>query len=129
VSAEIKKVKGKWYHQTKSDYAKSILSDGFIIESGGNQRFTEGVYFSNHSESSYGEATLECEVEGDFIDMGYANHVDRWMKVKQEYKWNNYTDLTKQIQDDYPDADGIILNGVLVVWKPKKISKCRIIRE
>lgn len=129
MTAETKRVSSKWYHQTSKDNAKSILRDGFYIESGGNQRFTEGVYFLHHGEGSYGGVTLECDIDGNFIDMDDKKYGERWMDFKGKYEWNNYTDLTEKIKSDYPNADGILFNSILVVWKPERICNCKTIRE
>jgi hypothetical protein len=52
------KIKGNYYHQTSKYAVKSILDNGFYVESGGNQRLTDGVYFLDHAEGDFGDATL-----------------------------------------------------------------------
>lgn len=110
----------KWYHQTSEPGAKSIRKHGFFVDEGGNQRFSEGIYLLNHPEGQYGETTIKSCVKGKFLDL--SKDTDDWIKLKKKYKWRNYTDLTKKIQKDNPKADGILFDGMLVVWYPKKIK-------
>lgn len=122
-----------WYHKTDKDLAKNILKEGFVIQSGGKHRFTEGVYLSPHSKSAYGNATLNVCITGNFLEVKGLPHRD-WSVMKMHYnkkiegkgKIPNYTRLTKEIQKDFPNVDGLLLtergkNIMSVVWKPEKI--------
>lgn len=119
----LKKVKGCFYHQTNSWYAKNIVEEGFFIESGGNQRFTEGIYLLSHPEGDFGDTTLKVLVKGKFIDFSDDVYGNEWVNFKRQYWKGNYTDLTEDIKKDYPKADGILFNGMLVVWYPDKIKE------
>lgn len=120
---KLKKVNDCFYHQTNPWSAQSILENGFFVESGGNQRFTEGIYLLSHPEGDYGNTTLKVCVSGNFIDFSHDSFGDEWVRFKRQY-WNgNYTDLTNKIKHDYPKADGILFDGMLVVWYPEKIKK------
>ena len=110
-----------WFHQTSKSNANSILQQGFYIDEGGNQRYTEGIYLNSHPHGLYGDTTLQCCVSGKFIDFSNDTYGNEWVKFKSNYKYKNYTDLTKKIKNDYKKADGIIFNSMLVVWKPNKI--------
>lgn len=121
---KLKKIKScNWYHQTNRWNAQSILENGFYVDSGGNQRFTEGVYLLNHPDGSYGETTLKVCVDGNFLDFTNDYMGDDWVAFKRKYWKGNYTDLTIDIRNEYPRADGIAFETMLVVWKPEKIKK------
>ena len=127
----------QWFHQTSANNAQSILKNGFIVEHGGNQRFTEGSYFLSHSGASYGDTTLRACINGNFLRI--KNYpFDHWQDVKDEYYtkikakglgWN-YETLTDEMQHDYPNADGVVFvekgdtpeeyNHMLVAWQPKR---------
>jgi hypothetical protein len=105
------------------------LENGFYVDSGGNQRYTEGVYLSNHPEGGYGEITLQVCVEGSFLDFTDDIFADEWVEFKNKYWKGNYTKLTEDIRKDFPRLDGIAFNSMLVVWKPEKIKsikECKI---
>jgi len=136
-----------WFHQTAKRNVEAILKDGFVVEEGGNQRFTEGVYFLSHSGASYGDTTLQACINGNFLRIRNFPF-DDWETVKSAYhdklktenKPFNFTTLTQRMHQDYPDADGVVFveNGdqpeefahMLVAWKPKKsISKTSLIKS
>jgi hypothetical protein len=112
-----------FYHRTWPNPAKAILREGFYVEPGGNQRFGVGVYMLNHPEGDYGNTTLRIRVQGKFIDLTDDEHGDEWIEMKKNYYWKSYEQLTNQIKRDYPQADGIAFNGMLVVWNTKTIKE------
>lgn len=116
-----------WYHRTSEWAAKSILDDGFIVEIGGNQKLTEGIYLSNHTESQYGPALLRVCVKGNFIDLSEDKYNKKWTSLKKSIDYKNYTELTDKIQKRYPKADGILFDSVLVVWWPSAVKKVELL--
>ena len=116
----------KWYHQTTENSALSIFKNGFFVDTGGNQKYTEGIYFLNHPEGDYGDVTLKSCIKGNFIDFSKDEFGNEWVDFKNLYDWKNYTDLTKQIQKDYDKVDGILFQTVLVVWYPKCIKETEL---
>jgi hypothetical protein len=72
--------------------------------------------------ANYDEITLECQINGNFIDFTDDELGDKWIDFRNNYNWNNYEDLTLSIQKDFPNADGIIFSNkhMIVVWYPKK---------
>lgn len=123
INIELKRHSGIWYHKTDTHSATSIIkSKRFIVVSGGNQRFSEGIYFMNHPNSQQGDILITCRVSGKFIDFSTDTFGSDWRDFKASFKWNNYTDLTRQIQKEYPNADGILFSEMLVVWNVTKIS-------
>ena len=111
-----------YYHQTSVEAAQSIIENGFYVEEGGNQRFTEGVYLLNHPGGDYGDTTLNVCVSGNFLDFSDDQYGDKWLEFKHKYWRGNYTKLTQDIRNDYPQIDGIMFENMLVVWKPEKLS-------
>jgi len=121
---KIKKIKScNYYHQTNEWSAKSIMQNGFNVEEGGNQRYTEGVYMSNHSGGSFGDVTLKVCFSGKFLDFSNDNFGNEWTLFKRKYWKGSYTKLTQDIKDDYPNVDGIIFESIAVIWYPNKITK------
>lgn len=122
INIKLKNHSGIWYHKTDTHSATSIIkSNRFIIVSGGNQRFGEGAYFTNHPNSQYGEVLITCKVSGKFLDFSTDTFGHDWRDFKASFKWRNYTDMTKQIQQEFPTSDGIIFPEMLVVWNTNKI--------
>lgn len=118
-----------FYHQTSHNAVKSILANGFSVEHGGNQRFTEGIYFLDHPSGHYGDATLQCPIHGDFVDLSDDRLGHKWNALKKQYPFKNYTELTTKIRTDFPLAIGILFPSILVVWNPTTIDvkQCKII--
>jgi len=110
-----------FFHQTSESNMKSIIENGFVVESGGNQRFTEGIYFLKHPEGEYGEKTIRACVQGNFLDLTDDEWGDTWRELKKEHRWKNYAELTDYLKKE-SKADGIIFPGMLVVWDTKKIK-------
>ena len=124
-----KKFKGCFYHQTSRWAAESILKNGFYIEQGGNQRFTEGIYLNSHPHGDYGDSCLMVCVDGVFIDLSKDILGNDWLKLKHRNWEGSYTSLTNNIKKEFPKADGIIFNGILVLWKPKRITKIKLHKQ
>lgn len=122
----------EWYHQTNLSSAKNIVRNGFIIEHGGDQRFTEGIYFLSKTGANFGDTTIKACIKGDFLEVRNFPF-DDWRKIKLHYaekirKDNNpynYEVLTDYMKKDYPNFDGLVFtedngkrNYMAVVWNP-----------
>jgi hypothetical protein len=115
-----------FYHQTNRQAAPNIVANGFISTMhDGQARFTHGIYFLKHPKASYGEVTLSAEISGNFIDLTHDDMGDEWIKLRDSVNWDNYIDLTTQLRDNYPTADGIVFDEkyMVVVWYPERCIK------
>lgn len=125
---KVKKFSGTYYHQTGKGQSENILKNGFIIMSGGNQRFSEGVYLSNHPNAQYGDVTLKVNVSGMYMDLTHDMFGDTWNEFKNLYMQGSFTTLTKNLKKQYPKAQGVMFHnkGMLVVWDTKTIKKVEL---
>lgn len=115
------KVNDVWYHQTHNDAADIIVKQGFkVFRNQGQARYTEGIYFLNHPEGSYGTVTLAAEVKGKFVDFSKDDYLFDWQDFLKDIEWDNYHDLTNKMQDMFKDCVGIVFPSLLVVWYPEK---------
>jgi hypothetical protein len=126
VTRRTKQIDGEtWYHQTHIGAAEMIMRQGFKVFSGqGQARYTEGSYFLNHPEGRYGDVVLGAKITGKFVD--YSDDdllLQDWTDFKNTIPWDNYTELTQEIQKLFPDCVGIVFPEMLVVWFPDKAVK------
>lgn len=113
-----------WYHQTNQNASNLILKNGFRVFPGAGQaRYTEGVYFLHHPNGGYGDVTLAATINGTFVDYSDDDFLFDWADFKDSVEWDNYSDLTKIVQQIHPDCDGIVFQSILVVWYPDKVIK------
>jgi len=119
----VNKHRGIWYHQTSKAGAIGILERGFEVYSGGDQKYTEGIYLLYHSEGRFGDITFEIKVVGNFLDLSNDNLGKLWLNLKKKYWKGNWKKLTDSIKKDFPKAQGIILPTILVAWYPDKVFK------
>jgi hypothetical protein len=113
-----------WYHQTNQNASNSILKNGFRVFPGyGQARYTEGVYFLHHPDGGYGDVTLTATINGTFVDYSDDDFLFDWVDFKNSVEWDNYSDLTKIVQQIHPECDGIVFQSILVVWYPNKVIK------